>query len=128
VCASEQATNFVHRLYRVNTWEGHSRLYLGCKCQGVSGEGRLPLLLLLLLLPPPPPLLPLPPPPPPPLLLLLADRRRCFADDQPLTVRHNSNGDLEDRLVMSRQQQQQIHVANTASTNLLSRKSFAIQI
>jgi hypothetical protein len=49
-----------------------------------------------------------------------------LATEQPLTVRHCSNGDLEDRLVMSREQQ--IHVANTANTNVLSRKSFVIQI
>ena len=99
MCVSDQARNLVPRRCRVNTWEGHSRLYLRCKCQEISGDGRLP--------------------------QLLANRRRYFATDQPLAVRHNSNGDLEDRLVVSRQQQ--MYVANTANTNVLSRKSVAIQ-
>jgi len=75
---SEQAKNFVNRRYRVNTWEGHSCLYLGCKCQEISWEGR--------------------------LLLRLTDRRRCFANNQPLTT---VTATLKDRLVMSRPQQQQ---------------------
>lgn len=98
---SEQAKNLVHRRYSTGLTRGKvTAVYIRCKCQEISGEGE--------------------------LLLLLADRRRYFANDQPLTVRHNSNGDLEDRLVMSRQQQ--IYVANTANTNVLSRISFGIQI